>query len=358
MSVLNLIGGNPILALLASTIALSKENTKDTQPKTKVVAKSNTNPKPQKTNNSIDKNKSNKINADKSALSKNKKSNNVHNKFNTNRDKANKHKQKDCTKALNTCVNSSADLCLLGKNLILSGAVMEESLAAFLETESRKVAIATDKFRNNYSCRVTINDLVKFNKSLKGTICCLSSIEEEIMKKIKTGEKLLNEKDLCEKCLKQQQDFDLDFSNDLDFDIKYNRNKKNTQNSYSRKQKNNHDNNYTEKCIHELQNIDLCILGKKLIFSGAVMEENLAAFLEAESRKIDAVVDKFKKDQCSDVTTQDLLEINNSIKDSICCLAEIEEKIGAKIKLGEKLLHEKDTCKIHCHQKHDDDDDD
>jgi hypothetical protein len=113
-----------------------------------------------------------------------------------------------------------------------------------------------------------------------------------------------------------------------------------------------------DKCDYErikkLCNIDLCILGKKLIFSGALLQENLALFLKAQAEKINKFNSKINKNQDENVSFHDLLELNKSVKDTIYCIAEIEDRLTTKIMIGEKLLNEKDSCPSCCESNDDD----
>jgi hypothetical protein len=135
---------------------------------------------------------------------------------------------------------------------------------------------------------------------------------------------------------------DLEFSYEDIFDIHEIENIATKKGKYTKKLNN--------KCDFKFCNMDLCILGKTLILSGTLFQEKLAKLLDTEAEKINVIVDKFKNSPYENISVKDLLELNKSIKDTLCCIADIEDKITTKIKIGENLLHEKDPCPPHCEQ--------
>lgn len=92
--------------------------------------------------------------------------------------------------------------------------------------------------------------------------------------------------------------------------------------------------------IEKCEGMDLQLIGKKLIISGALLQEYLAELVKAEADQINKTVKKLRKDENKVVTINDLHKVNKSISETICCIAEIEDKIIEKIRLGEKLFRE------------------
>lgn len=96
-----------------------------------------------------------------------------------------------------------------------------------------------------------------------------------------------------------------------------------------------------------LPNQSLCEIGKMLIMSGAIFESGLGEFLEAEGCKISRLSEMYGKTGDSDVSTENLIKVNESIKDLICCLATIEGLVVEKIKIGQELIDKTDPCPPH-----------
>lgn len=98
-------------------------------------------------------------------------------------------------------------------------------------------------------------------------------------------------------------------------------------------------------------------LGKKLIESGALMEAGVAAILQAESEKIETLIEK-------DATICDLKQANEDLKEIIDDITSLEGRILKKIKWGICLSNcecdcETDCdCDDQCDDQCDDDDDD
>lgn len=90
---------------------------------------------------------------------------------------------------------------------------------------------------------------------------------------------------------------------------------------------------------------NLCILGKKLILSGALMEAGLASFVQAESEKIEAIVEKYLENE--DATAPDtgvLIEVNQLAIDAFLQIRLIEQIIIDKINIGRGFIDRSDPC--------------
>jgi hypothetical protein len=82
----------------------------------------------------------------------------------------------------------------------------------------------------------------------------------------------------------------------------------------------------------------VCILGKKLIISGALMEAGFASFIQAESEKIEAIVEKYlENEEAIPPTTEEVLQLNENVTDAIEAIRDTEELILQKITLGNQL---------------------
>lgn len=89
----------------------------------------------------------------------------------------------------------------------------------------------------------------------------------------------------------------------------------------------------------------LCILGKKLILSGALMEAGFASFVQAESEKIEAIVEKYLANaEATPPDTEDVIEVNELARDAFVQIRLIEQIIIQKINLGIGLLDDEDPC--------------
>ena len=82
----------------------------------------------------------------------------------------------------------------------------------------------------------------------------------------------------------------------------------------------------------------VCILGKKLIISGALMEAGLASFVQAESEKIEAIVEKYVANAAATPpTTDQVIQLNEDVRLAFEAIALIEGLIIQKINLGNDL---------------------
>lgn len=90
----------------------------------------------------------------------------------------------------------------------------------------------------------------------------------------------------------------------------------------------------------------LCILGKKLILSGALMEAGLASFVQAESEKIEAIVENYQENEEATLpNTDEVIQLNRDVKDAFEAIRLIEELILAKINIGNSFLYvQQDPC--------------
>lgn len=89
----------------------------------------------------------------------------------------------------------------------------------------------------------------------------------------------------------------------------------------------------------------LCILGKKLILSGALMEAGLASFVQAESEKIEAIVERYLANpEVTPPDTDDVIEVNELARDAFVQIRLIEQIIIDKINIGRDFLNEEDPC--------------
>lgn len=90
----------------------------------------------------------------------------------------------------------------------------------------------------------------------------------------------------------------------------------------------------------------LCILGKKLILSGALMEAGLASFVQAESEKIEAIVENYQENEEATLpNTDEVIQLNRDVRDAFEAIRLIEELILAKINIGNGFLYvQQDPC--------------
>lgn len=78
----------------------------------------------------------------------------------------------------------------------------------------------------------------------------------------------------------------------------------------------------------------ICVIGKKLILSGALMEAGLASFVQAESEKIEALVPLVAT---TAITPADLIQVNRDVTAALVAIRDIETLILEKIQLGNVL---------------------
>ncbi|MEG0371760.1 MAG: hypothetical protein RR645_05650 [Clostridium sp.] len=90
----------------------------------------------------------------------------------------------------------------------------------------------------------------------------------------------------------------------------------------------------------------ICKLGKKVILSGALMEAGVAAFIQAESEKIEALTEKYKaSNPIIPPTKEDIIKANEEATKAFEAIKGIEEKIVEKITIGRELYETSpDTC--------------
>lgn len=88
----------------------------------------------------------------------------------------------------------------------------------------------------------------------------------------------------------------------------------------------------------------ICVIGKKLMLSGALMEAGLASFVQAESEKIEALVPLVT--ERPRITPADLIQVNRDATDAFQAIRDIESIIIQKIVIGRNLyeLGEADVC--------------
>lgn len=105
--------------------------------------------------------------------------------------------------------------------------------------------------------------------------------------------------------------------------------------------------NLRYKDIEMLSEKDLHFMGKKLIAAGVLLQENLSQLMKAESTKLSKSIIKLENSKDEAITVQDLHKINKSLSKTLSYVAQIEDKIIEKIRLGERLVHENPPIKNH-----------
>lgn len=81
----------------------------------------------------------------------------------------------------------------------------------------------------------------------------------------------------------------------------------------------------------------ICVIGKKLMLSGALMEAGLASFVQAESEKIEALVPLVA--DTPEITPAELIQVNRDATDALEAIRDIETIIFQKIQLGNALYN-------------------
>ncbi|MEW8993260.1 hypothetical protein [Clostridium sp.] len=80
----------------------------------------------------------------------------------------------------------------------------------------------------------------------------------------------------------------------------------------------------------------ICVIGKKLILSGALMQAGLASFVQAESEKIEALVPLVAT---TAITPAELIQVNRDVAAAFAAIRDIESIILQKIQLGNTLYN-------------------
>jgi hypothetical protein len=91
-------------------------------------------------------------------------------------------------------------------------------------------------------------------------------------------------------------------------------------------------------------NYRVCDLGMDLILSAVQEEERLACLLQRESKKINKVIERFKKNPHIKINTKDLIRANRCVKAKLRYIALVEEKIIKKVNKGKELVFCEDAC--------------
>jgi len=91
-------------------------------------------------------------------------------------------------------------------------------------------------------------------------------------------------------------------------------------------------NRMSKQYCHHDRDRNFPVLGQSLVESGRDFENAVAAVLGAEANKINALVD-------AKVCPKQLIEANELLKDTVCCIADLEKLILTKIILGILIAH-------------------
>lgn len=91
--------------------------------------------------------------------------------------------------------------------------------------------------------------------------------------------------------------------------------------------------------------INLSKLGEDLIKSAYELENALSKLIDAEARKVTAIMKKYYKSKCKSNLTanDDILLLNDQLKNSLYLIKEIEEIIKVKIVIGLYLVEGMDN---------------
>lgn len=99
-----------------------------------------------------------------------------------------------------------------------------------------------------------------------------------------------------------------------------------------------------DKLIDECNKLEVNEIGKLLISSSALLQNNLAIYLKAETNKIEKLLSFIEENENKEISMEELLQFKTSVIDTMRSLEEIETQLNKKIKTGIELI------KMHSHK--------
>lgn len=93
-----------------------------------------------------------------------------------------------------------------------------------------------------------------------------------------------------------------------------------------------------DNLINQCSNLEISEIGKLLISSSALLQNNLAIYLKAETNKIEKLLSFMQENSNKEISVEELLKFKTSVMDSMRSLEEIETQLNKKIKTGIKLI--------------------